>query len=371
MKRLAVLLHLITMPKLQVGSDHPGDGGNYSYILAFRGAENHTTGERFAFTSGTQLASARFNSSVPTRDALRLCEALCSSNPCCVGLTLVSSNQTGYSCHTVNATTSVKTSLSCISYQRLRPATCKAPPLASPAPVTFPIRGWSITCDQNDANRTALYPGVNLLLEGAPATALSSLYSNGVAVLARRNVEAPFAADGPCRSKTSPERQKCINLLAEQFRTNDTDLVGNTVARWSGVGLDEWTLANWTGVPGSGVPWPHGSDGAVADAAAILKAGYQEGRRRYPRTFAAAWVAEGIDDAFGELMRDGTFDVAMVEGYTVCWLPAHCWSAIDDQFPFLHWARTQGWINRTMLAFGKPTYGSRMISSFQSANADL
>jgi hypothetical protein len=51
-------------------------------------------------------------------------------------------------------------------------------------------------------------------------------------------------------------------------------------------------------------------------------------------------------------MRDGTFDVAMVEGYTVCWLPAHCWSAIDDQFPFLHWARTQGWINRTMFTFG-------------------
>jgi hypothetical protein len=113
-----------------------------------------------------------------------------------------------------------------------------------------------------------------------------------------------------------------------------------------------WTLANWTGVPGSGVPWPHGHNGPVAGAAELLKAGYREGRRRYPASFAAAWVAEGIDDAFGELMRDGTFDVAMVEGYTVCWLPAHCWSAIDDQFPFLHWARTQGWINRTMFTFG-------------------
>ena len=51
-------------------------------------------------------------------------------------------------------------------------------------------------------------------------------------------------------------------------------------------------------------------------------------------------------------MRDGTFDVAMVEGYTVCWLPSHCWSTIDDQFPFLYWARQQGWLNRTMFTFG-------------------
>ena len=71
-------------------------------------------------------------------------------------------------------------------------------------------------------------------------------------------------------------------------------------------------------------------------------------------------MAEGVDDAFAELMNDGTFDVAMLEGYTVCWdpktrkLPAHCASQnlIDKQFPFLHWAREQGFINKTMFTFG-------------------
>eukprot|EP01048_Picozoa_sp_COSAG05_P012185 COSAG05_NODE_1201_length_5537_cov_9.015447_4_plen_130_part_00 len=56
-------------------------------------------------------------------------------------------------------------------------------------------------------------------------------------------------------------------------------------------------------------------------------------------------------------MHDGTFDVAMLEGYTFCWpyTPGGhrpCWERIDDQFPFLHWARRQGFINRTMFTFG-------------------
>ena len=36
-----------------------------------------------------------------------------------------------------------------------------------------------------------------------------------------------------------------------------------------------------------------------------------------PLTFAAAWVS-GPDDAFAELMKDGTFDLCMIEGYSVC-----------------------------------------------------
>jgi len=316
-----------------------------NYTFAFRGGHNHTTGQRFDFTSGTQLASRGFNGSIRASAALAGCEALCSSDPCCVGLTLTDGAGGAHGCHTVNSTASVETYLPGVSYSRPEAPGCQRAPLARPAPIRLPIRGWSISCDLDAANRSALYPGVNLLTEGAPATALGQLAQNDVAVLARRDVEAPFAPGAPCRGfNTSAGRASCIDLLAEQFRTNDTA----SRSLWSGVGLDEWTLANWTGVPGSGVPWPHGSAGPVANAAETLKEGYREGRRRYPKSVAAAWVAEGVDDAFGELMRDGTFTFAMVEGYTVCWLPAHCWSTIDDQFPFLHWARSQGWINRTM-----------------------
>ena len=52
-----------------------------NYTFAFRGGHNHTTGQRFDFTSGTQLASRGFNGSFSASDALAGCEALCSSDP--------------------------------------------------------------------------------------------------------------------------------------------------------------------------------------------------------------------------------------------------------------------------------------------------
>ena len=89
----------------------------------------------------------------------------------------------------------------------------------------------------------------------------------------------------------------------------------------------------------------------MRNASALLQAGFREGRRRYPTTFAASWVT-GADDTFAELMRDGTFDLAMVEGYTVCWLPDHCSPTIDGYFSRLEWAQAEGFINRTLFAFG-------------------
>ena len=77
----------------------------------------------------------------------------------------------------------------------------------------------------------------------------------------------------------------------------------------------------------------------------------REGRRRYPATFAAGWVSRP-DDTFAELMRDGTLDLAMVEGYSVCWLHNHCSDTIEGYFSRLEWARSAGFINRTLFAFG-------------------
>jgi hypothetical protein len=216
------------------------DDGNYT--LVFSGGHNGTTGQRFDFTSGIELASAGYNSSVSAKEALRRCEALCSRNPCCVGLTLTDErwNGGGHGCHTVNTTDSVGTGLACVSYQRPPAAGCKRPPLATPAPVRFPIRGWSITCGQGNPNRSALYPGVNLLMEGVKNTReLAGLYGDDVAVLARRDVEEPFSLGAACRFNHSAGREACIDLLAEQYNTTDIDKVGTPAARWSGVGLDE------------------------------------------------------------------------------------------------------------------------------------
>lgn len=218
--------------------DLVGDDDDNNYTLVFTGGRNGSEGQRFAFESGIALASAGYNSTVSTNEALRRCEALCTSHPCCVGLTLTDETW-GHRCFVVNATDSVRTGLSCVSYERPPTASCERAPLAAPAPIRFPIRGWSITCDQGNPNRSVLYPGVNLLTEGANTRELPALYRDEVAVLARRDVEQPFALGAPCRFNHSTGREACINLLAEQYRTTDVDEVGVPVARWSGVGLDE------------------------------------------------------------------------------------------------------------------------------------
>ena len=213
-----------------------------NYTLVLTGAHNGTTGQRFDFTNREiLLASASYNRTVSAQEALRRCEALCSSYACCVGLTLTDKTRTGgdHGCYVVNSTNSVETGLSCVSYQRPPTARCKRAPLPIAAPVQFPVRGWAITCDQGNPNRSVLYPGVNLLMEGANVGELSGLYGDDVAVLARRDVESPFALGAPCRFNHSTGREACIDLLAEQYRTTDLDKLGDPVAHWSGVGLDE------------------------------------------------------------------------------------------------------------------------------------
>jgi hypothetical protein len=348
----ATALAVVPNTAVVLSSAAAADLRSSGYALVFTGGNgNGSVGTRYAGACGDDAFQA-FNSSVTPANALQRCEALCSAKVCCVGFTLLGEPAGGtHRCYTVNVTASVGTKLVGISYQR-RGGTpdCKRPARAAPAPLRFPIRAWSISCGLYDSNRSLLYPGVNLLTEGAPQSTLAGLYHDRVAVVARRDVEAPFGPTGPCRRTGSGA--SCIDVLAEQYSTNDS------MGLWSGVGLDEWTLANWTGVPGSGVPWPHPHQGgSVHDAANLLKAGYREGRRRYPSTLAAAWVAEGADDAFAELMHDRTFDIAMLEGYSVCWqpdgsIPTHCDNDIEQSFPMLSWARQQGFINRTVFTFG-------------------
>ncbi len=67
----------------------------------------------------------------------------------------------------------------------------------------------------------------------------------------------------------------------------------------AGVGIDEWN-------PG---------DPLFAQERDAAAAGFREGRRRWPKTFAAAWVTQA-DEVFISLLEDRTFDLAIIEGYT-------------------------------------------------------
>jgi hypothetical protein len=67
----------------------------------------------------------------------------------------------------------------------------------------------------------------------------------------------------------------------------------------AGVGIDEWNAG----------------DPRFAQERDAAAAGYRAGRKLWPNAFAAAWVTQP-DDVFISLLRDGTFDLAIVEGYT-------------------------------------------------------
>ena len=56
-----------------------------------------------------------------------------------------------------------------------------------------------------------------------------------------------------------------------------------------------------------------------ADAAAV---GFRNARRKHPNAYIAAWGSQAGDMRFASLMADGTFSLAMVEGYS-CKTDAH------------------------------------------------
>jgi len=96
----------------------------------------------------------------------------------------------------------------------------------------------------------------------------------------------------------------------------------------------------------------------------IAAAGFRLARRRDPEGVIAAWGANAGDLTFAALMRDGTFDLAMIEGYTYC---AGCgdWpasgaccpvgpieNALEQYADRLEFAKAQGFLNRTLFCFG-------------------
>lgn len=279
-----MLRHLLLLLRHVLVARVTTPAGGYVYEVAYHGGchsctgSNHTTGERFLDAPEYVLQRLERNSS---SGLLQDCETLCSAESSCAGFTL-----SGNGCYTVNETRPVATWMSGASYVRY-------PKPTAPVPVRFPVRGWSVSCQL--FNNSAIYQDMNLLTEGAPPAALASLAGRNVSVLQYRDLELPFAESGRvCRRY--PDSAECLDAVANMLGTEGTS------GYFSGVGLDEWTLANKS-------DW--GSISPTVDARKMLLNGLREGRRRYPKSFVASWVTQP-DDAFAALMADGTIDLAMV-----------------------------------------------------------
>ena len=92
--------------------------------------------------------------------------------------------------------------------------------------------------------------------------------------------------------------------------------------------------------------------------------GMRTAKIRNPDKVLAAWGGMEGDELFASLMKDGTFDLALVEGYTYCAEAHGDWPAkgdtcankgtphVEQYFGRLEYARKMGYINRTVFTFG-------------------
>ena len=85
--------------------------------------------------------------------------------------------------------------------------------------------------------------------------------------------------------------------------------------------------------------------------------GFRQGKAAHPNLFVAAWnpgTSGEPDGVFSGLMKDGTFDLAMFEAYTV-YPPAYGpppSADISAWFPRMEFARKEGWLNRSIPCLG-------------------
>ena len=92
--------------------------------------------------------------------------------------------------------------------------------------------------------------------------------------------------------------------------------------------------------------------------------GLRQAKRSNPDKFLAAWGGMKGDELFASLMADGTFDLALVEGYTYCAEAHGDWPAkadtcanggtaeVEQYFGRLDFARARGYLNRTVFSYG-------------------
>lgn len=163
------------------------------------------------------------------------------------------------------------------------------------------------------------------------ANLITSLVERHAAVLPKLAAQGTSGlrwAFGPA-SAAAEHSGQAAEFYAKQFNP----LLSKDGTMAAGIGIDEWN----TGDP---------KFMQERDAAA---AGYRAGRKRWPNTFAAAWVTQP-DDMFISLLRDGTFDLAIVEGYT--FIPDVGGLDLDGILRRCEPFRRAGLLDRTIVCLG-------------------
>jgi len=86
---------------------------------------------------------------------------------------------------------------------------------------------------------------------------------------------------------------------ADYYTQQCEPIVKDMKFRLAGVGIDEWNP----------------SDKRYTKEKGLAADGYRAARKKWPDNLMVCWVTEPDDD-FISLLRDGTFDLAIIEGYT-------------------------------------------------------
>ena len=72
------------------------------------------------------------------------------------------------------------------------------------------------------------------------------------------------------------------------------------------------------GVPGVGLDECNNGNGRYDGVKELAAAGFRQAKKSKPEVVIAGWGANDDDEVYTSLMADGTFDLAMIEGYTYC-----------------------------------------------------
>ena len=88
--------------------------------------------------------------------------------------------------------------------------------------------------------------------------------------------------------------------------------------------IDEWT-----------------SGAASHNSSALATAGYRQARTAWPHSFVQLWVGGVKDPNYIALLKDGTIDLAIIEGYTYCPHAKHADSCpgpkLEAYFELIDW----------------------------------
>jgi hypothetical protein len=126
---------------------------------------------------------------------------------------------------------------------------------------------------------------------------------------------------------------------SEYYRDQCEPFIDGKPFRFAGVGIDEWN-------PGSD---------RFAEESKLAAEGYRAARVTWPDNLVVAWVTQP-DETFLALLADGTFDLAIIEGYT--FIPDVGGLTLDGIRDRVNAVEKAGLIDRCIVCFGYVAAGA-------------